>query len=76
MLSGHLEQAGKWLWGTYNYWEVTAEARQYTRVARSFVWADRLHLGNHRCTWRFVQRSILQAVLPRGRDEHPGLGSL
>jgi outer membrane protein insertion porin family/translocation and assembly module TamA len=44
-LSGHLEQAGKWLWGTYNYWEVTAEARQYTLVARSFVWANRLHLG-------------------------------
>ena len=45
VLSGHVEQAGKWLWGTYNYWEVTGEARQYTRVARSFVWATRLHLG-------------------------------
>jgi outer membrane protein insertion porin family len=45
VLSGHVEQAGKWLWGTYNYWEVTAEARQYTRVARSFVWANRLHAG-------------------------------
>ena len=45
VLSGHLEQAGKWLWGTYNYWEVTGEARQYTRVGRSFVWANRLHFG-------------------------------
>jgi outer membrane protein insertion porin family len=45
VLSGHLEQAGKWLWGTYNYWEVTGEARQYTRVARSFVWANRVHVG-------------------------------
>jgi outer membrane protein assembly factor BamA len=45
VLTGHVEQAGKWLWGTYNYWEVTAEARQYTRVARSFVWANRIHLG-------------------------------
>jgi outer membrane protein assembly complex protein YaeT len=45
VLSGHLEQAGKWLWGTYNYWEVSGEARQYTRVGRSFVWANRLHLG-------------------------------
>jgi len=45
VLSGHLEQAGKWLWGTFNYWEVTAEARQYTRVARSFVWANRVHIG-------------------------------
>jgi len=44
-LSGHVEQAGKWLWGTYNYWELSGEARQYTRVARSFVWANRLHMG-------------------------------
>jgi outer membrane protein assembly factor BamA len=45
VLSGHVEQAGKWLWGTYNYWEVTGEARHYTRVARSFVWANRVHVG-------------------------------
>ena len=45
VLAGHVEQAGKWLWGTYNYWEVTGEARQYTRVARSFVWANRVHFG-------------------------------
>jgi hypothetical protein len=45
VLNGHVEQAGKWLWGTYNYWEVSGEARQYTRVARSFVWANRVHMG-------------------------------
>src|SRR4029434_639537 len=45
VLSGHLEQAGKWLWGTYNYWEGSREARQYTRVGRSFVWANRVHVG-------------------------------
>ena len=45
VLSGHLEQAGKWLWGTYNYWEVSGEARQYMRVGRSFVWANRVHFG-------------------------------
>ena len=44
-LTGHVEQAGKWLWGTYNYWEVSGEARHYTRVARSFVWANRVHFG-------------------------------
>ena len=48
VLAGHLEQAGKWLWGTYNYWEVTAEARHYMPVARSFVCANRLHLGTDR----------------------------
>jgi outer membrane protein assembly complex protein YaeT len=46
VLIGHVEQAGKWLWGTYNYWEVTGEARQYTRVARRFVWANRVHVGS------------------------------
>jgi outer membrane protein assembly complex protein YaeT len=45
VLTGHAEQAGKWLWGTYNYWEVQGEARHYTRVARSFVWANRFQLG-------------------------------
>ena len=45
VLSAHLEEAGKWLWGTYNYWEVSGEARHYTRVARSFVWANRVHFG-------------------------------
>jgi outer membrane protein assembly complex protein YaeT len=44
-VTGHVEQAGKWLWGTFNYWEVTGEVRQYNRVARSFVWANRLHVG-------------------------------
>ena len=32
--------------------------------------------GNHRCAWRFVQCSVLQAVLPRWRDEHPRMGTL
>ena len=45
VLNGHVEQAGKWLWGTYNYWEVRGEAKHYTRVARSFVWANRVQLG-------------------------------
>jgi outer membrane protein assembly complex protein YaeT len=44
-VNAHVEQAGKWLWGTYNYWEVSGEVRHYTRVARSFVWANRLHAG-------------------------------
>ena len=45
VLIGHAEQAGKWLWGTYNYWELRGEARHYTRVARSFVWANRVQVG-------------------------------
>jgi outer membrane protein assembly complex protein YaeT len=43
--SGHVEQAGSWLWGTYNYWSVTAEARHYLPVGRRFVAANRLRVG-------------------------------
>jgi outer membrane protein insertion porin family len=45
VLSAHVEEAGKWLWGTYNYWEVSGEARHYVTVARRFVYANRIHLG-------------------------------
>jgi outer membrane protein assembly complex protein YaeT len=45
VLGAHVEQAGKWLWGTYNYWEVSGEARHYIPVARRFVFANRIHMG-------------------------------
>jgi outer membrane protein assembly factor BamA len=45
VLGAHVEEAGKWLWGTYNYWEISGEARHYMTVARRFVYANRIHLG-------------------------------
>ena len=47
VLNGHVEQAGKWLWGTYNYWEVSGEARHYRArgLCATFIWANRLRLG-------------------------------
>jgi outer membrane protein assembly complex protein YaeT len=45
VLNGHVEQAGSWLWGSYNYWAVTGEGRHYFPVARRFVVATRLRLG-------------------------------
>jgi len=45
VLAAHVEEAGKWLWGTYNYWEVRGEARHYVTVARRFVYANRINLG-------------------------------
>src|SRR5258705_14019011 len=45
VLNGHVEQDGKWLWVSYNYWEVRGEAKHYTCVARSFVWANRVQVG-------------------------------
>lgn len=46
VLNGHVEQAGKWLWGTYNYWSATAEARHYLPVGRRLVVANRLRVGS------------------------------
>jgi outer membrane protein insertion porin family/translocation and assembly module TamA len=46
MLSAHLEQAGRLMWGTYNYWSAQGEARYYLSVANRFVFANRLNLGS------------------------------
>jgi outer membrane protein assembly complex protein YaeT len=45
VVNAHIEQAGKWLWGSYNYWSATAEARHYLSVARRFVLANRVRVG-------------------------------
>jgi outer membrane protein assembly complex protein YaeT len=45
VLNLQAEQAGKWLWGTYNYWSLSGEARHYFAVARRFVVANRLEVG-------------------------------
>ena len=46
VLTGHLEQAGKWLWGTYNFWAATAEARHYVTIGRKVTFANRLRVGS------------------------------
>jgi outer membrane protein insertion porin family/translocation and assembly module TamA len=45
-VSGHLEQAGRFMWGTYNYWSVQGEARHYLPVGNKLVFANRLNLGS------------------------------
>ncbi len=45
VLTGHLEQAGRWLPGTYNYWTGSAEARHYLPIGRRLVVANRLRVG-------------------------------
>jgi len=46
VLNGHVEQAGRWLWGDFNYWQFTAEGRYYFPIARRFVVANKLQIGN------------------------------
>ena len=45
MVGLHVERAGDWLWGTYNYWSATAEGRHYLSVGDLFVLANRLNVG-------------------------------
>jgi outer membrane protein assembly complex protein YaeT len=46
MVTGHLEQAGRWLWGTYNYWSASAEGRHYLPLGDRTVVASRLQVGS------------------------------
>jgi outer membrane protein assembly complex protein YaeT len=45
VLNGHVEQAGRWLWGTFNYWSATAEGRHYFSLGSRAVVANRLRVG-------------------------------
>lgn len=45
MASVYLEQAGTWLWGTYNYWSLVAEGRHYLSLGRRAVFANRIRVG-------------------------------
>jgi outer membrane protein assembly complex protein YaeT len=46
LLTGHVEQAGKWLWGTYNFWAATAEGRYFVPLGKRAVVASRLRFGS------------------------------
>jgi len=46
VLNGHVEQAGKVLWGTFNYWSATAEGRHYFSLGSRAVIANRLRVGS------------------------------
>ena len=46
LLTGHFEQAGKWLWGSYNFWGASAEARHFLTFGRSVTLANRFRIGS------------------------------
>jgi outer membrane protein assembly complex protein YaeT len=46
LLAGHVEQAGKWLWGSYNFWSASAEARHFVTFARKATLATHLRVGS------------------------------
>jgi outer membrane protein insertion porin family/translocation and assembly module TamA len=45
VLNGHIEEAGDWLWGSYNYLNVAMEGRYYQSIANKVVIAQRLNIG-------------------------------
>jgi outer membrane protein assembly complex protein YaeT len=45
VLTGRVEQAGRWLPGTSDYWSVSAEGRHYLPVGRTMVVANRLRVA-------------------------------
>lgn len=45
VVNGHVEQAGQWLWGDFNYWSFTLEGRHYLSIGHRAVLANRLRAG-------------------------------
>jgi outer membrane protein assembly complex protein YaeT len=45
LLTFHAEEAGDWLWGTYNYFNVGLEGRYYHPIVRRVIVAQRVVLG-------------------------------
>ncbi len=44
-LSGHVEQAGRWMWGNFNYFEFVGQGRHYLSLGRRLIVANRLRVG-------------------------------
>jgi outer membrane protein assembly complex protein YaeT len=45
VVNGHVEKAGQWLRGTFDYTEFSGEVRGYLPVGSRFVWANRARSG-------------------------------
>ena len=45
VINGHVEQAGRWMLGSFNYWSALGEVRHYLPIGRTMVFANRLRLG-------------------------------
>jgi outer membrane protein assembly complex protein YaeT len=46
VVNAHVEQAGRWMWGSYNYWSALLEGRHYQSIGGRFVVANRLSIGS------------------------------
>ena len=75
VVHGHVEKAGQWLRGTFDYTEISGEVRGYVPIGSRFVWANR---ARSRDAGRAERRahSVLQAVLRRRIEQRPRVGTL
>ena len=46
LMSAHLESAGRFMWGTYNYAQAQGEARHFITIANKVVLANRFNVGS------------------------------
>ena len=79
LLSAHLEQAGKWLGGSFDYYELTTEARAYRSVGQQAVVAVQARIGSIDAFARGDPESrgaVLQAVFPWRSDEPARMGTV
>ena len=45
VLTGHVEQASKWMVGDFDYWSTLVEGRHYLPIGRRLVFANKLRVG-------------------------------
>src|SRR4030095_5916613 len=45
VLTGHAEQGGRFMWGSYNYWAANGEASYYLTLGNRAVFAQKLNIG-------------------------------
>ena len=74
----HLEHAGDFLSGDFNYYEISGEGRYFLSVANRAVVAVRVRAGSIDGTGDDRGRlgAVLQALLPGRRDQPARLGTL
>ena len=75
VVSGHVQKAGQWLRGTFDFTELYGEVRGYVPIGSRFVWANRAGLGDAGRAERGAD-SVLQALLCRRFEQRSRMGTL
>ena len=73
-INAHMEKAGPWLRGTFEYTELSGEVRGYVPLGSRFVWANRARSG----TLAGPSSSLIPSikVFRRRLQQRPRLGAL